>query len=101
MKSNKILQGIIKAVNIIGIMYLIYYAVPFIIHDTTIANPNSMLRFQRWEGSGLALTLGLIPLAIANLLGFLLVNVKQKNLRKVFFVPSIICFVIVVIYWVI
>lgn len=101
MKSNKILQGIIKAVNIIGIMCLIYYAVPFIIHDTTISNPNSMLPFQRWEGSGLALTLGLIPLAIANLLGFLLVKVKQKKLRKVFFVPSIICFVIVVIYWVI
>lgn len=39
--------SIIAALNVIGVICLIYYAVPYIMHDTSIPNPDAMLPMYR------------------------------------------------------
>ena len=77
---KKLGTGIVIFFNIVGIMCLIYYAVPFILHDTSIPNPDAMLPMQRWEGAGITLTLGTIPLFVANLIAFL--TVWKEKIKK-------------------
>ena len=43
MKQSKLILLIIIAINIIGIICLIYFAIPYLMHDITITNPESML----------------------------------------------------------
>ncbi len=99
MREKKALSLSIVVINVIGVFCLIYFAIPYLTHDITIANPNAMLPAQAWDSAGMALTFGFIPLLIANVLSFLFVKAKQKFVRLLFFVPSIICFVIVISYW--
>lgn len=99
MKENKTLSFIIIIINVIGIVGLIYFAIPYLTHDTTIVNPAAMLPGEAWDWAGMALTFGFIPLLAANVLNFLFVRVKQKYVRFLFFIPSAICFMIVLSYW--
>ena len=94
---------IIIAINIIGIMCLIYYAVPFILHDTSIPNPEAMLPMQNWEAAGITLTMGAIPLLVVNLIAFLTVWKEKikKPARFLFFLPGLLCLVLSISYWVI
>ena len=78
MRKGKMLSILIIAINIIGVICLIYFSVPYLTHDVTIANPDSMLP--------------------ANVLSFL--KVKHRLMRFLFFIPSLICFVIVAGYWI-
>ena len=91
---------IIIALNIIGIICLIYYAVPYILHDTSIPNPDAMLPMYRWEGAGITLLVGTIPLIVANLLAFIFVWKEKIKLpaRLLFFLPGIICISLVASY---
>ena len=102
MKSNKILPKVLIIINIIGIFCLIYYAIPYITHDTSIANPNAMLPMERWECSGVTLTIGFIPLLVANILAFL--NIEKEKIRLpiklMFFIPSLICILLVLNFWI-
>lgn len=82
-----------------GIACFIYFAVPYLTHDITVAYPDAMLRMEAWDRAGMTLTFGFIPLLIANILGFLFVNTKQKCVKFLFFIPSVTCFVIVISYW--
>ena len=90
---------LIIIINVIGVVCLIYYAIPFLIHDTTVVNPNAMLPAESWDRAGMILTFGFIPLLVANVLNFLFVRIKQKLIRFLLFIPSAVCFVIVVSYW--
>ena len=98
---KKVGQVIIGGLNVLGIICLLYYAVPYILHDTAILNPDAMLPMQKWEASGFTLTMGLIPLAIANLLAFLYVGKEKiKNtIRLCFFVPALVCLILVIAFW--
>ncbi len=58
-----------------------------------------MLPAEAWDSAGMTLTFGFIPLLIANVLSFVFIKAKQKFVRFLFFVPSVICFIIVVSYW--
>lgn len=62
-------------------------------------NPTAMLSGEAWDWAGMALTFGFIPLLAANILNFLFVRVRQKCVRFLFFIPSTICFMIVLSYW--
>lgn len=62
-------------------------------------NPAAMLSGEAWDWAGMALTFGFIPLLAANILNFLFVRVRQKCVRFLFFIPSTICFMIVLSYW--
>ncbi len=94
-----ILSLLIIAINVIGVICLIYFAVPYFAHSVTIADPNAMLPAEARDSAGMVLTFGFIPLLIANVLSFIFIKAKQKLVRLLFFIPSVICFMIVVCYW--
>ena len=98
---KKIGSTIIIALNIIGIICLVYYAVPYIRHDTFVPNPDAMIPFPRWERAAIILTLGTIPLLVANLLAFLTVWKEKIRIpvRFLFFLPGLICFIMAITYW--
>ena len=73
MRENKTLSLLIIILNVIGAVCLIYFAIPYLIHDTTVANPNAMLPAEAWDSAGMALTFGFIPLLAVNVFIFLLV----------------------------
>ena len=100
MREIKKLSLLIIIINVIGVICLFYYAVPCLIHDTTVVNPNAMLPSESWDRAGMILTFGFIPLLVANVLNFLFVEIKQKLVRLLLFIPSVVCFVIVVSYWI-
>ena len=100
MKTNKTAAVIIAFLNILGIICLVYFLIPYITHNTTVNNPNAMLPAEAWDAAGMALTIGLIPLAIANTLGFLFTVPQKKLLRLLWFKPSLVCLVIVISYFV-
>ena len=58
-----------------------------------------MLPMKDWELGGMALTMGLFPLFIANLLGYLYIQLGSKKMRRILFIPSLVCFGLVVCYW--
>ncbi|MBD5493685.1 MAG: hypothetical protein HDR12_04735 [Lachnospiraceae bacterium] len=100
MREKKILSLLIIIINVIGVICLIYFAIPFLTHDTAIANPNAMLPAEAWDRAGMTLTFGFMPLLAANALSFLFVRIKRKCVKFLFFIPSVTCFIIVVSYWI-
>ncbi len=97
-KNLKWLTIVVIIINIIGILCLVYFAIPYLRHDMSIHNPNAMLTSYSWDSCGFILTLGLIPLIIANIMAYFFVSLKNKKLKSLFFLPSIICLIIVVHY---
>ncbi len=98
MNKNKKAYAVL-ILNVIGIICLICAGVLFLSHSTTIANPKAMLPMENWERGGILLTLGLLPMIVANLLGALVVVKNSKLGRILFFLPSMFEFVLVVCYW--
>lgn len=101
MKSDKILAIVIIIVNVIGVFCLIYFSVPYLTHNTTIYNPDAMLPAEAWDNAGMTLTIGFIPLLIANVLAFIYLKKFKMPFRLLFFIPSIICICLVVSYLII
>ena len=93
MKGIKIRSLCVISINVIGVIGLIYFAIPFLVHDTRIVNPNAMLPAEAWDWAGMILTFGLVPLLIANGFGFFFVRGKRKTVRFLFFIPSVVCIV--------
>ena len=76
--------------NLAAIACLIYLAVPYLMHDTYVANPDAMIPAERWDGSGFLLVLGILPMLTANTLGFFFIFKKEKLLpRLAVFLPAI------------
>lgn len=100
MKDSKVFSILLLCLNLVGLVCLVYFTIPYITHNTQIAHPDAMLPAERWDSAGMTLTVGLIPLFIANLLGFLFVKVKRNRNRFLFFLPSVICVAIVAHYWI-
>ena len=100
MRENKTLSLFIIIINAIGVICLIYFAVPYLTHNTRIVYPDAMLPFEAWDRAGMVLTFGSVPLLAANTLCFLFVKTKQKFIKYLFYIPSVACFVIVISYWI-
>lgn len=103
MKSNKTLSIIILIINIIGVVCLIYFAIPYLTHNTTVYHPDAMLPAEAWDSAGMSLTVGFIPLLIANILAFIFIakeNIKMP-LRMLYFIPSLICICLIINYLII
>lgn len=100
MKKMRKLSLLIMTINVIGVICLIYFAVPYLTHNTTVPHPNAMLPMEAWDRAGMTLTFGFVPLLIANVLGFIFIKAEQKSVRSLFFIPSVICLVIVISYWI-
>lgn len=98
MKESKNFSMFLLSLNGIGVGCLIYYAIPYFMHNTQILYSEAMLPAERWDLAGMTLTIGIIPLFIVNLLGYLFV--KGNGNRFLFFLPSGICIAIVAHYWI-
>lgn len=100
MRKGRMLPLLIIIINFIGVICLIYFAVPYLAHSTIITNPDAMLPAEAWDRSGMILTFGFVPLLAANVLAYIVVKMKQKYVRILFFIPSVTCFIIVISYWI-
>ena len=100
MRGRKTLSLLI-AVNITGIICLVYFSIPYLTHNTTVANPNAMLPAEAWDSAGMTLTFGFVPLLVVNILISLFIQTKQRFVRLLFLIPSVVCFIIMISYWVI
>ncbi len=98
--NHKKLSVFLIALNILGICCLIYFAIPLILNDSAVPNPDAMLPLERWDGGGAALTLGLLPLTAVNILGVIFIARGQlkKSVRALFMLPSVLCTLLVVYY---
>ena len=85
-------KKIIIFLNIIGIILLAMMAIPYITHDTTIHHPNAMLATENWDQCGFILTIGLFPLLIVNFLAY---HISKTQRRILYFLPSLLCFLLV------
>lgn len=99
MRERRMLSLLIIVVNVIGVICLICFALSYLTHSVAIANPNAMLPMQAWDRAGMTLTVGFVPLLIVNALCFVFLKVKRKFVRFLFFLPSVICFIIALSYW--
>lgn len=92
----------VLALNLLGVVCLIYFAVPFLTHDTAVPNPDAMIPMARWEGSGFALTAGILPLLFANALAYLLLRGYKGKQRRFLlcFLPAVFCAVLAAVYWI-
>ena len=102
MKKYRKLSICISVLNAIGIVCLIYCAALYLSHDTYVVNPDAMLPMMNWERGGMMLTMGVMPMLIANTLGFLFVLKKGTSIikRLLFFIPSILEVILVLHYWI-
>ncbi len=102
MSNHRNRSMLLILLNMIGLICLVYFAIPYCTHDTYVANPDAMLPFEAWDGSGMILTIGLVPMIITNTSGFLLILKKETPVvfRLLFFVPSVIEMVFVLHYWI-
>ena len=92
------LNMIIIILNIIGIYCLIRFSIPYFKHDILVTNPNSMLSSYKWDLCGFILTLGFIPLLISNILAYKFIDLKNSKFKLIYFIPSLVCLVIVCHY---
>ena len=79
MKKYRKLSICISVLNAIGIVCLFYCAALYLSHDTYVVNPDAMLPMMNWERGGMMLTMGVMPMLIANTLGFLYI-LKKRNI---------------------
>ena len=99
MKQTKnILSWLIIALNIVGVVCLIYFAIPYFTHNVTITNPDAMLPAEAWDRAGMVLTFGFIPLLVADIFCSVVVKTKQKFVSFLYFIPSVVCLIIVLSY---
>ncbi len=85
--------------NLLGLVWLVWFAAPYLAHSTAVPHPDAMLPAQSWDAAGMALTISLAPLLGANWLGFQFAKTNKKALRRLFFAPGLVCAVLAAHYW--
>lgn len=100
MKRNKAVPILAVLINLIGAGCLVCFAVPYLAHDTSVRYPEAMLPVQEWDRAGMALTFGFIPLLAANIFIYLAVRPKKKSKGFLFFIPSALCLILVISYFI-
>ena len=84
--------------NVCACLCLIYFGYLYISGSTVVDAPDAMIPMERWDRGGAALTIGTIPLIIANSLGYAFIQLGNKKSRLIVFIPSIVCIGLVVSY---
>ena len=85
--------------NAVGCLYLVYCGYLFLSGSTVVDASDAMLPMERWERGGWLLTIGTIPLIIANVLGYEFIQYGSKKYRRFIFIPSVICIILVACFW--
>lgn len=93
--NHKLLKITVIVLNVIGIICLIYFMIPYLKHDMSISNPKAMISSYSWDTSGFILMIGFIPLVIANVMAYIFIDIKSRVLRLLYFIPSLICLILV------
>lgn len=94
------LSWLLILLNVIGCLCLDYSSYLFLSGSTIVDAPYAMLPMVRGERGGWLLTIGMIPLIIANLLGYGYIQFGNKKNRLLIFIPSVICIILVACFWV-
>lgn len=97
---KRVFTWMLVLINICGCLCLVYFGYLFVSGNTTVDAPDAMLPMERWERGGLVLTIGMVPLIIANALGYNFFQSGSKKSRLFMFIPSIVCIGLVVCYWI-
>lgn len=87
-KDYRFISIFVAILNIIGIILLLYFSIPYIFHIRS-------LNAYSCETCGFILVLGFIPLLIANIMSYCFIAIKKKTLKLLFFIPSLICLILV------
>lgn len=90
-KNYKFVNIFISILNIVGIILLLLFAIPYIFHIRNLFD-------YSWETCGFILILGFLPLLFVNIMAYIFIDVKKKFLKLFFFIPSIICLILTVHY---
>ena len=100
--GKRIARLLVGLLNFCAGFCLIYCMIPYVLHDTTVRNPEAMIPFEAWEAGGFCLTVGTIPLLIANALLFLAMEEDgfKGKMRILYFLPTIICVLVVAHFWI-
>ncbi len=93
------LSWLLILLNVIGCLCLTYSIYLFLFGSTIVDAPNVMFSMERWERGGWLLTIGMIPLIIANILGYGYIQFGNKKNRLLIFIPSVICIILVACFW--
>lgn len=90
-RNYKFIYIFISILNIVGIILFLLFAIPYIFH---IGN----LFEYSFETCGFILILGFIPLLIINIMAYIFIDLKKKSLKLLFFIPSVICLILICHY---
>ncbi|MCH5295350.1 MAG: hypothetical protein J1F14_05565 [Treponema sp.] len=87
-------------VNLAGIICLVIFSVPYLMHDESVRNPDAMLPAEAWDSAGMVLTAGVIPLLLANIFAFILFpkDMRKNPLTWLVFLPCALCLFLSVSY---
>ena len=87
--------------NILGSSLLCYYGLSYVSHNPYISNPDAMIVMKDWEAAGILLTVGIVPLFIANLgaYHYLWKEAITGRKRLLFFLPTVICVLLSCHFW--
>ncbi len=96
---KKITNLMLIILNLCACACLLYFGYLFVSGSDVVAYPDAMIPMKDWERGGMALTMGLFPLFIANLLGYLYIQLGSKKMRRILFIPSLVCLGLVACYW--
>ncbi len=94
MLKNKTGKIFLILLNIAGVLCLLWFAVPYLLHDTTVAHPDAMLPAEAWDSAGMALTAGCLPLLAVNIAAFRFVKTRRKSISFLFLVPGVLCLIL-------
>ena len=97
---KKVVTCLLIIMNVCACVCLAYFGYIFVSGSTIVDNPEAMLPMERWDLGGWALTIGTVPLIIANVLGYFFIQLGNKKSRLIIFIPSIICIGLVACYWI-
>lgn len=90
-KNRKAVYIIIILLNAAAVVYLVCCAVPFLLNDTTVQNPNSSFPLMRCHLGGICLLLGILPMAVVNgLTCFTVAKDRKMRIRLLCFLPMLL-----------
>jgi len=97
---KKVISCLLIVLNVCACLCLVYFGWLFVSGSTVVDYPDAMLPVERWDRGGWALTMGTVPLLIANGLGYFFIRLGNRKSRLLIFIPSIICIALVACYWI-
>ncbi len=89
--KRKVFFTAVILLNLAALACLVCCAVPFLLNDTTVQNPNSSFPLMRCHLGGICLLLGILPMAAVNgLTCFTVAKDRKMRIRLLCFLPLLL-----------